>query len=265
MSTPLVSDTWERGSPYEQYIGRWSRCVAPPFLDGLGVAPGSTWLDVGCGTGALAAAILDRCSPAKVTGVEPSAGFLEAARRSLAGRAEFHLGTATEIPLAASSVDAVVSGLVLNFVPDTGAALAEMRRVCRPAGLIGAYVWDYEDQMELIRIFWDAAVSIDEDARDLHEGLRFPICRPAALRSAFEAAGLTGVEVTALDAVAAFDDFEAYWQPFLGGQGPAPAYVMSRSEGQQARLEAAVRSHLPVQPDGSIRLNVRAWGVRATT
>lgn len=124
-----MSDTWERGNPYERYVGRWSRQVAPPFLSWLSISAGRRWLDVGCGTGALSAAIADRCLPASVTGVEPSEGFLKTARENLAGRVALHQGSATAIPLGDASVDVVVSGLVLNFVPEQQAALAEMARV----------------------------------------------------------------------------------------------------------------------------------------
>ncbi|MFH1602605.1 MAG: methyltransferase domain-containing protein [Pseudomonadota bacterium] len=261
MNTRSVSDTWERGSPYEQYIGRWSRRVAPLFLSWLDLEPDKIWLDVGCGTGALCAAIFDLCAPADVIGVEPSEGFLKLASQNLAGGATLHVGSAAAIPLSASSVDAVVSGLVLNFVPDVPAALAEMRRVSKPGGAIAAYVWDYEDQMDLIRIFWDAAVALDEGARQLHEGFRFPICSSAALRAAFEGAGLSNIEVTALNAVADFASFEEYWRPFLGGQGPAPAYAMSLAEDQRSRLRDAIRGQLPTEGNGSITLDTRAWGI----
>lgn len=265
MNVPALSDTWERGSPYEQYIGRWSRKVAPAFLSWLDVAPGKVWLDVGCGTGALCAAIADRYAPARLVGVEPSEGFLKLATQHLAGRAELHIGSAASVPLQDAEVDAVVSGLVLNFVPDVPRALAEMRRVAKPGGLIAAYVWDYEDKMELIRHFWDAAVSIDAGARQLHEGVRFPICKPAALSSAFERAGMSSIEVTAIDVVADFASFEDYWLPFLGGQGPAPAYAMSLTEDLRSSLRAAVQARLPENPDNRVTLNARAWAVRATT
>ena len=258
-----VSDTWEIGNPYEQYVGRWSRRVAPPFLSWLALPAGRKWLDVGCGTGALCAAIVDRCSPASVAGVEPSEGFLKAARENLAGRAELHRGSATEIPLADASVDAVVSGLVLNFVSDPRSALAEMARVTLSGGTIGAYVWDYAGKMELMRFFWDAAVELSPDAAKLDEGIRFPLCRPEALAALFAGAGLKAVEVTAIDIATPFANFEDYWKPFLGGQGPAPAYAMSLDEGARARLRDRVRERLPARPDGSIPLTARAWAVRA--
>lgn len=259
-----VSDTWERGDPYEQYVGRWSRRVAPLFLAWLGIPAGRKWLDVGCGTGALCAAIVDQCSPSSVAGVEPSEGFLETAREHLAGRAVLHQGSATAIPLDDASVDVVVSGLVLNFVPDQRAALAEMTRVTGKGGTIGAYVWDYAGKMELMRFFWDAAVELNPDAAKMDEGIRFPLCRPEALVELFERAGLNGVEVMAIDVLTPFASFEDYWQPFLGGQGPAPAYAMSLHETARARLRDRLRGRLPAQSDGSISLIARAWATRAT-
>jgi len=259
-----ASDTWERGNPYEQYVGRWSRCVAPPFLSWLEVPAGRRWLDVGCGTGALCAAILDRCAPASVAGVEPSAGFLRTANENLAGRAALRQGSATAIPLGDASVDVVVSGLVLNFVPDPRTALAEMARVTAKSGIIAAYVWDYAGKMELMRHFWDAAVELDANAAKLDEGIRFPSCRPEALEELFAGAGLKGVEVKPIDVPTPFADFDDYWQPFLGGQGPAPTYAMSLDESARGRLRDRIRARLPEQADGSITLIARAWAVRAS-
>ena len=136
---------------------------------------------------------MDHCSPSSVTGVEPSEGFLKTARGHLAGRAVLHQGSATAIPLDDASVDVVVSGLVLNFVPDHRAALAEMARVTDNGGIIGAYVWDYAGKMELMRLFWDAVVELNPDAASMDEGTRFPLCRPEALVELFESAGLNGV------------------------------------------------------------------------
>ena len=219
---------------------------------------------MGCGTGALCAAIADRCAPASVAGVEPSAGFLEAAASSLAGRAVLHSGTATDIPLEAASVDVVVSGLALNFVPEPGEALLEMARVVVEGGLIAAYVWDYAGRMELMRVFWDAAVERDPAAAALDEGRRFPLCRPEALRGLFVAAGLLHIGVVAIDVPTHFVDFEDYWQPFLGGQGPAPAYAMTLDEAARQALRERIRARLPARPDGSILMKARAWAVRGS-
>ena len=268
MDSIQVSDTWERGNPYERYVGRWSRRVAPVFLSWLGIPAGRRWLDLGCGTGALCAAIVDHCAPASVTGVEPSEGFLGTAGENLAGRARFHQGSATAIPLDDAAVDVVVSGLVLNFLPDPRASLAEMMRVTGSGGAIAAYVWDYAGKMELMRLFWDAAIELDPDAAMLDEGIRFPMCRAEALAALFTGAGLDRAEATAIDIATPFDSFEDYWQPFLGGQGPAPAYAMSLDETARARLRDRlrdrIRARIPMQADGSIPLTARAWAVRAS-
>lgn len=253
---------WAKGSSYERYIGRWSRRVAPRFLAWLNVPAGRRWLDVGCGTGALSAAILDEGAPVSVVGVEPSEGFLQTAEEHLGGRVLLRRGSALEIPLEDGSVDVTVSGLVLNFVPDPRAALKEMTRVTGAGGLIAAYVWDYAGKMELIRYLWDAAVELDPEAARMDES-HFPICRPDALRELFESAGLRETEVTAIDVPTRFESFEDYWQPFLHGQGPAPAYVVSLDEAARARLRDRLREILPRQADGSIALTARAWAVRA--
>lgn len=263
MDPKQVSDTWERGNPYEQYVGRWSRQLAPLFLSWLGIPAGRKWLDVGCGTGALCAAIVDRCLPASVAGVEPSEGFLKTARENLGTRAALHQGSATAIPLGDASVDVVVSGLVLNFVPNQRAALAEMARVTVKGGTIAAYVWDYAGKMELMRYFWDAAVELDANAAKMDEGLRFPLCRPEALEKLFADAGLKGVEVKPIDIPTRFTNFDDYWQPFLGGQGPAPAYAMSLDETVRARLRDRIRGRIPTAANGSISLIARAWAARA--
>jgi SAM-dependent methyltransferase len=263
MNKPQVSDVWERGDPYERYVGRWSHQVAPLFLNWLSVAAGRRWLDIGCGTGALCGAILDACEPLSVTGVEPSEGFLESARRHLEGRVRFYQGSATTIPLEDSSVDVVVSGLVLNFVPDQPAALAEMTRVVARGGIIGAYVWDYAEKMELMRYFWDAAIKLDPNLEALDEGLRFPLCRPEALTELFAEGKLEHIEVRAIDIPTQFSSFEDYWSPFLGGQGSAPAYAMSLEESARVRLRDSLKERIPVLPDGSISMIARAWAVRA--
>ena len=259
-----ISDTWERGDPYERYIGKWSRLVAPEFVRWLAVGPGKRWLDVGCGTGALSAAIVAQAAPASVVGVEPSAGFLERARANLGPSVTLKSGGAEALPLDSASIDVAVSGLVLNFVPDLPSALRELRRVTVRGGTIAAYVWDYANGMQLIRYFWDAAVELDPTAQKLDEAVRFPLCNPKELSNAFAAAGLTHVATTALEVLTPFKDAADYWSPFLGGQGPAPAYAMSLSEDGRERLRAGVTERLPRRPDGGIQLLARAWAVRAT-
>lgn len=262
MGDKQVADTWERGNPYEEYVGRWSRCVAPLFLSWLDMPPGRRWLDVGCGTGALSAAIVDHCRPSSVAGIEPSEGFLKTAKENLAGRVALRQGSATAIPLADASVDVVVSGLVLNFVPDQRAAVAEMGRVAGNGATIAAYVWDYAGKMEMIRHFWDAAMELDRDAAKLDEGARFPLCRPGALEELFSGAELKAIEAGSIDIPTRFASFDDYWRPFLGGQGPAPAYAMSLDEAARERLRDTIRTRLAAAADGSISLVARVLVAR---
>jgi SAM-dependent methyltransferase len=263
VDSPRRHDKWAAGDLYEPYVGRWSRLVAHAFLDWLAVPPDRDWLDVGCGTGALSATILERARPRSLRAVDPSPGFVEYAKARLGSeRARVEVGDAQALPLAAASVDAVVCGLVLNFVPQPPRALAEMRRVARTGGILAAYVWDYAERMELMRHFWDAAVALDPAARPLDEGPRFPLCRPEPLAQLFAEAGLQRVEARAIDVPTVFRDFDDYWQPFLGGQGPAPGYALSLDEPRRTALRERIRSRLPVGQDGSIHLMARAWAVR---
>src|SRR5262245_6135581 len=259
-----VSDTWERGNPYEQYMGRWSREVAPLFLSWLNIPPGRRWLDVGCGTGALCAAIVDHCAPASVAAVEPSEGFLKTAKENLGNRVALHQGSATAIPLGDASADVVVSALALNFMPDARAALLEMARVTSEGGTIAAYVWDYAEKVEIIRFCWDAVVEINPGAANMDEAVRFPLCRPEVLKKLFTDAGLQGVKVNPIDITTSFANFDAYWQPFLGGQGPAPAYAMSLEEATRARLRDRIRERIATTATKTISLTARAWATRGT-
>jgi SAM-dependent methyltransferase len=259
-----MPDQWASGDAYEPYIGRWSRPVAAEFLDWIAMGEGMRWLDVGCGTGALTAAILARCGPASVVGADPSLAYLGHAHRRCAGpRAAFAVADARAIPLATGSVDAVVSALALNFVPEPATAAAEMGRVARPGGTVAAYLWDYAGGMQLIRRFWDAAVALDPDAARLDEATRFPLCHPDRLGELLEEAGLERVETRAIEVPTVFRDFEDFWRPFLGAQGPAPGYVTGLSEERRAALRDRLRAELPTGADGSIALSARAWAARA--
>ena len=262
MSGEAVQDNWENGDAYERFIGRWSSLVAVEFLDWLEVPGGLRWVDVGCGTGALSEAILDSMDPASVDGVEPSAGFVQAAKLRLGARATVHQSPAEHLPLPNGSADIVVSGLVLNFIPDLPAALAEMKRVAR-GGTVAAYVWDYGGGMEMLRLFWDAADEVDPDGI-MDEGRRFPLCRPDALAEAFTAAGLVEAEVVALDIPTPFSDFDDLWIPFTGGQGAGPSYLVSLDRPKQEQLRESLRARVPPNADGSISLVARAWAVRAS-
>jgi SAM-dependent methyltransferase len=178
-------------------------------------------------------------------------------------RAHFEIGDAQALRAAAATFDVVVSGLAVNFVSQVEPAVAEMARVTRPGGTVAAYVWDYTKGMGLMRYFWDAAGMLDPKAKELDEGRRFWPCQPGPLSRLFLTAGLEDVEVRAIEVPTYFRDFDDYWSPFLGGQGPAPSYVMSLSEERRAELRERVRVCLPTNPDGGIPLTARAWAIRS--
>jgi SAM-dependent methyltransferase len=263
MSNDQSINAFTGDDAYEQYVGRWSRPVAQEFIDWLEVPSGGRWLDVGCGTGALTENILFLADPVEVYGVDPTRGYVALSSQHIGGeRAHFDVGDAQNLPAETAAYDAVVSGLVLNFIPDVEAGLAEMVRAAVPGGTVALYVWDYAGKMELMRYFWDAAVALRPEDQIHDEGTRFPICQPDPLNNLLQTAGLQNVEVRSIDVPTKFRDFEDYWSPFEGGQGPAPGYLMSLSEEDREALEKRVRANLPIEQDGSIRLTARAWAVR---
>lgn len=264
MAQKARHDAWQSGDSYDAYMGRWSRQIAPRFLDLLDTPDACRWCELGCGTGALTAAIVGRCNPASVLAIDPSQGFVAAARQNLAAaQVQFRTGDAAGLAtLPSADFDVAVAGLVLNFVPDRIAALREMRRIVRPGGTVAFYVWDYPGGgVEFMRAFWSAATALDPDAADLAENRRFPFCTRDGLLGLACDAGLDEPAITALEADSIFPDFEDFWRPFTLGAGPAPGYCVSLPAEARARLRTKLSEDLPRQKDGSITLKTRAWAV----
>jgi len=258
-----IGDVWASGDSYEPYVGRWSRLVAKEFLAWINAPQGSRWLDVGSGTGALSQTILSLCNPDKVKGIDRSDGYVEYLRGKVNDlRATFDVGDAQTLPVNEAEYDLAVSGLVLNFVPQPEKMISEMKRAVAEGGIVALYVWDYADKMQLMRHFWDAATELDPAVVELDEKRRFSICNPDTLRELFQSSGLKQVETRAIDVDTHFKDFDDYWNPFLGGQGPAAGYAMSLSQEKRAQLREKIRESLPFASDGSIPLVARAWAVR---
>lgn len=253
-----IKENWDSGNSYEHFMGRWSKLLALEFLNWLDLPNNLRWLDIGCGTGALSETISRHFNPSHLTCIDPSEEFLNHAKKRLNNKGEFLIGDAIDIPQKDNSIDVVVSGLVLNFIPDLRSALAEMKRILKRNGLITAYVWDYSGRMDFLRYFWDAAFMIDPESANLDEGARFPICNSDNLKNAFQQADLSEIEVRTLDITTIFKDFNDYWTPFSGGQGPAPGYLASLSKDLRVKLRKKLEKNLPVETDGSIKLLGRA-------
>jgi trans-aconitate methyltransferase len=258
-----AKDNWNSGDAYEQYVGRWSRKVASEFLACLQAPPGRAWADIGCGTGALISSILTMCEPLSVRGIDSSSGFVFLARQRITDpRARIETGDATHLPWDAGSADVTVSGLVLNFVPDHAAVAREMVRVTKPGGSVAAYVWDYAGGMQMMRHFWDAAIAVSPNDAKLDQAERFPLCQPEPLQRLFEGAGLKSVTVRAIDIPTVFQNFDDYWQPFLGRTGSAPTYLASVDDETRERIRSLLKSRLVPGADGTIALTAKAWAVR---
>jgi SAM-dependent methyltransferase len=263
MSTSAGFDAWSAGQNYEHYMGRWSRQIAAKFIEWLAPPTNADWLEIGCGTGALTAAILARCSPRSIVAVDPSNDFIAYVRSAIEDkRAHFEVGDAQNLPAKGRSVDIVTSGLVLNFIPDTAAALGEIQRVLKPDGLLCFYVWDYPGGgIGFIDAFWKAAAEVDQRAAALDEGRRFPFCTQEGLAAICREADLRSLTIEPIEIETPFPDFESFWQPFTLGTGPAPGYCVSLAEYNRAALKARLAETLGTR--GPIRLSARAWAVRA--
>lgn len=263
-----AKEAWKKGGSYEQYVGRWSRMVARIFLEWLTIPSGQTWGDVGCGTGALVESILAQCEPKSVVAIDSSEGFLAEARHRISDeRVRFEVADASALPWPNASCAATVSGLVLNFVPDPTAMVKEMLRVTQPGGKVAIYVWDYGGGMQMMRYFWDTALEVNPGDAALDEARRFPICQPEPLEALLRDAGLTSVAVRSIDVRTIFQDFDDFWLPFLGMQGPAPTYLASLNAETRDQIRDALEVRLATSSadgHGSIDLTARAWAVQGT-
>lgn len=260
-----MNDSWLSGIAYERFMGRWSTLVAQKFLNWLAIPHARSWLDVGCGTGSITKLILEMYQPKEIISIDSSRDFISHAQRSITNPSvHFKVGLAQSLELDSNSMDAVVSGLVLNFVPQPKVAILEMLRAAKPGGKIGIFLWDYADGMQMLRYFWDAAVELDHNANEFDEGIRFPLCQEGQLESLIREAGLGQIETTAIEVKTVFQNFDDYWQPFLGNVGPAPTYTMSLNQENRQKLEGKLRKSLPIDDNGSISLLARAWAVKGT-
>jgi ubiquinone/menaquinone biosynthesis C-methylase UbiE len=240
---------------YDGFMGRYSRLLSAQLADLASVKPGQRVLDVGCGTGALTGELVRRLGPDGVAAVDPSPSFVAASRERHPG-VDIRLAPAEQLPFPDSTFDAALAQLVVHFMSDPVAGLIEMRRVARPDGVVAACVWDHAGEQGPLHTFWEAARSLGAVIDD--ESKRAGT-REGHLAELFEAAGLRQIEATALSVGLHHDSFEAWWEPFMNGVGPAGAYLAGLDLQAQADLREDCRRRLP---SGPFEITAVAWAAR---
>ena len=257
---------------YERSMGRWSRRLAPGFAVFAGIGRAQRVLDVGCGTGSLVFELADNPAHQQLVGIDASDIYLSAAQAQVqrqpggAERFAFHHGDACAMPFVEDEFDAALCQLVLQFVPQPGEAVAEMRRVVRPGGTVAAAVWNSGGGMPHQRMFWDTAAMLDPAAAELR-GKTFsrPMTRQDDLYGLFERVGLREVAESTVTIPMDFADFDDFWSPIAGGEGTLGKYVLGLDADATARLETALRNaYESGQPDGKRHFSCTAFVCRGT-
>ena len=249
---------------YERFMGRWSRLLAPLLVDFTDVHDTGQVLDAGSGTGALAFSIAKLKVHCQVVGIDPSKEYVEFAksRNPFPDRVNFQVGDALQMRFSDASFQTSLSLLVFNFIPDSKKALREVGRVTKPGGCVSAAVWDYGAGMRMLRVFWDAAVTVEPTAEKFDES-HMPLCRAGELEELWRQGGLEHVAERPLDITMRFESFADYWDPFLLGQGPAGAYLRNIDGHRREALRGEVKRRLALRPEGApFSLPARAWAVR---
>ena len=240
---------------YDRFMGRYSVLLAPQLADLAAVTAGQRALDVGCGPGSLTAELVRRLGAPAVSAVDPSASFVEAAAARNPG-ATVRRATAEALPFPNDTFDAALAQLVVHFMADPVAGLAEMRRVTRPGGVVAACVWDHATGTGPLGLFWTVARELDPDVDD-ESGLAG--AREGHLADLFARAGLRSVEATTLSADREHPTFEDWWEPFTRGAGPAGSYVAGLDAARQVELRERCRARIGTAP---FTITARAWAAR---
>jgi SAM-dependent methyltransferase len=245
---------------YDRHVGRYAAQLSAALIDTVRVAPSNHVLDVGCGPGGLTRALVDLVGAENVAAVDPSKSFVAACEARVPG-ADVREGVAESLPFDDGAFDVVLSQLVVNFMVDADAGLAEMRRVARRGGSVASCVWDYADGMTMLRALWDGALDGDPDAPD--EGRTMRYCSEPELRELWRRGGLRDVNTGALVVEAAYDDFDDYWIPFTAGfrtLGRLLRFARCPPAGSIARgrLSPAWRACKAVHADGARVVRARA-------
>ena len=246
------------GDAYDRYMGRYSVRLAPSLIGFADIPSDASVLDVGCGPGALTRALADVVGEERVAAIDPSEQLVAVCTERVPG-ADVRHGSAESLPWARATFDAALSQLVVNFMSDARAGVAEMRRVVRPGGTIASCTWDYRAGMTMLRTFFDAALSLDPGAPD--EGRTMSFQGADELRGLWEEAGLEDLETAPLTVEARYDDFDDYWEPFTLGVGPGGQYCASLPPPARDALRDECRRRLG-DPSGPFTLAARAWAVK---
>jgi SAM-dependent methyltransferase len=246
------------GDAYDRFMGRYSRQLATALMEFAGIERGMRVLDVGSGPGALTEQLAERVGAERVSAVDPSEPFVAAATERVPG-ADVRQAGAEELPWQDGAFDAALAQLVVNFMGDAYAGVAEMRRVVAPSGVVAACTWDYRGGMQMLRLFWDAARAIDSDAPDEGRAMRFRTAE--GLEELWRRVGLADVVTGRLVVETTYADFDDFWEPFTLGIGPAGSYCTSLEPSRQTALrdQLFVRLGSPEEP---FTLSARAWAVR---
>jgi ubiquinone/menaquinone biosynthesis C-methylase UbiE len=243
---------------YEQLMGRWSQKLAPKFIEFAGLREEGKVLDVGCGTGSLTFELAKSKGLREIAAIDFSPVFVaEATRRNTDQRIKIQQADACALPFEDASFDCALALLVLHFVPETGKAVAEMRRVVRSGGVVAAVVWDHLGGMPGMRM--------SEGGRQLRSRYCFqPMMQPGEMKRTFLEQGLAKVEESELMIRMDYQNFEDYWAPIGAGEGPLGKYIATLDEAEGKRMGKAVRDAYEAgRSDGPRSFANVAWAVRA--
>jgi ubiquinone/menaquinone biosynthesis C-methylase UbiE len=246
------------GEAYDRFMGRYSRELAPELIEFAGIESGMRVLDVGCGPGQLTERLASLVGGELVAAADPSEPFAAACAERVPD-ADVRRAEAEALPWQDGQFDAALAQLVVNFMADAPAGVAEMRRVVRSGGTVAACTWDYGDGMQLLRSFWDAAAALDPNAPDEGRTMRFR--SREELDELWRRVGLHEVATGALVVETTYADFDEVWHPLTLGVGPAGSYCSALEPKRQQALREALFTRLG-SPEGGITLSAKAWAVR---
>lgn len=241
---------------YDRLMGRFLPTLGTAFADAAGVraeAGSQRVLDVGCGPGGLTQVLVARVGAAHVSAVDPSPPFVAACRERNPG-VDVRRGVAEDLPYADDGFDASLASLVVGFMTDPDAGVAEMRRVTRPGGRLALSFWTL-DAMPLLQTFWRAvtAVTGEPGTEDTRVGRR-----EGDLARLLERVGATDVEQSRIPGSATYADVDDFWSSFTGGAGPVGAFArgLAPDVAEQVRDEC---DRLLGRPRSPFSLEVFAW------